>query len=159
MIAALLFIAGLALIFVSLAGLRGLRLREGHDRANRVAGDAKVPLVLVPRAPPFRVKDATPKSELPTEQQASLRARSCDPHAPICQACNCRMWLESDDMVITATEAISQRQYECEECQTVATVVVRGRVYSYTVEVKQRTSRKKSFERFDTGRSQPEEQK
>jgi hypothetical protein len=29
MIAALLFIAGLALIFVSLAGLRGLRLREG----------------------------------------------------------------------------------------------------------------------------------
>lgn len=150
MIAVLLFAAGLVLIFVGLAGLRGALFR---------GGEVKMPSVLAPRLPPPCNIDATPKPELPTEQKKLFGARSCDPHAPTCQACNRPMWLERDNTVITATEAISQREYECKECQAIAAVVVRGRVYSYTVEIRQRDSQKRSFKRFDSGRSQPEEQK
>ena len=156
MIAALLFVAGSVLIFIGLAGLRDSWLRGEFHRA-RKSGEVKVPQISVPKFPPFQGNDTAPKPEVPID---TLTARFSDPHAPNCQACNRRMRLERDATVLTATEAICRRQYECEECQTVATVVVRGRVYSYTVEIKDSNSRKlSSLSRPESRRSEPEQQK
>lgn len=145
MIAALLFVAGLVLIFIGLAGLRDSWLRGEFHRA-RKSGEFKVPQISVPKIPPFHGNDTPPKPEVPVNQKSSLTARFSDPHAPNCQACNRRMRLKKDANVLTATEAIYRRQYECEECQMVATVVVRGRVYSYIAEMKHRGGQNGSFE-------------
>ena len=145
MIAALLFVAGLVLIFIGFAGLRDSWLRGEFHRA-RKSGEFKVPQISVPKNPSFDGNVSPPKPEVPVNQMSCLTARFSDPHAPNCQACNRRMRLKRDANVLTATEAIHRRQYECEECQMVATAGVRGRVYSYIAEIKQRGGQDGSFE-------------